>query len=773
MGCIKSFAWLAATVVFFLCLELSCTQNYGDLRLLQGGRTNSSFSAGRLEIFINSTWGSVCADNFNMTDATVACRQLGYEGAVSTDTSFHTPYGRGRDGPVWLDEVNCSDNLLHILSCANDGVGEHDCDHFSDVSVVCIDQPRPASPQPMDIRLTGGRFQSEGRLEVYCGGRWTAVCDQLDFQQGEADAVCRELGYTEAVDFDADITVEDLQVPKWLGQLICGNETNSIASCGECSPDTDFSSDDDVPGCSAVTVRCAHTVPYGSLRLVQDTELVDTDTSHGRLEVFQNGLWGTVCSDSFSLMAAEISCKQLGFLRALSFQDSVDAGFDPGSDSDAQTDFQCTEDDKRLVQCARVMSSGECTHEQDVAIFCTNSHPVTPAPGTPPPDNRPKLPTSTLIGILVGCFLVLILFCVGLGVISAHFYFVPYSVKKERHNLYFVEREGSTEAETSLNRNLESDPDRLDGFGKILGDDFISRPRPQNKYVSLDTSHPTMTVDSPSDQQVAESSQGSVDSSVPQPIQSSVPQPVQSSYVQPGTNLPMGSDSPSTISRVSVHSLHVLPGSPQIKHPTTGSPAPSKGSLNSIATPGSFLTQSQIQSSPSSSQPNINSPIPTAIPIPPPLKRQMENDAKQAASDDEPPNGMTVQEKARIRRGLINSSHKSESDPVLVRKMQAYLPPSSEHGSVPCVEQESPLTTTVQTAGDSQESTPTRGIMKSPKSAAKFVRSMPHLDQDSKADSLAGDNTSFEGRACDPAQPSVATDDQHTHNSHHVSFLLD
>jgi len=102
-----------------------------QLRLVSG----SNEREGRIEILYYGIWGTVCDGGFNMNSANVACRRLGFPGALQIWTSV--PYTSTR--LAWLDNVRCIGNENGLEECSHRGFGNYrSCNYWEDVGVMCI-----------------------------------------------------------------------------------------------------------------------------------------------------------------------------------------------------------------------------------------------------------------------------------------------------------------------------------------------------------------------------------------------------------------------------------------------------------------------------------------------------------------------------------------------------------------------------------------------------------------------------------------------------------
>lgn len=90
---------------------------------------------GRVEVFFDGEWGTVCDDAWDLQAAEVVCRQLGLGRALKS--SKQAEFGEGRHLPILLHNVRCTGMEKSLRDCQHAGVGNHNCGHHKDAGVIC------------------------------------------------------------------------------------------------------------------------------------------------------------------------------------------------------------------------------------------------------------------------------------------------------------------------------------------------------------------------------------------------------------------------------------------------------------------------------------------------------------------------------------------------------------------------------------------------------------------------------------------------------------
>ncbi|ERE89465.1 macrophage scavenger receptor types I and II [Cricetulus griseus] len=89
---------------------------------------------GRVEVFHQGRWGTVCDDRWDIRAGQVVCRSLGYQDVQAVHKRAH--FGQGT-GPIWLNEVMCFGRESSIEDCKIRQWGVLACSHAEDAGVTC------------------------------------------------------------------------------------------------------------------------------------------------------------------------------------------------------------------------------------------------------------------------------------------------------------------------------------------------------------------------------------------------------------------------------------------------------------------------------------------------------------------------------------------------------------------------------------------------------------------------------------------------------------
>uniref|UniRef100_A0A8C7RNA3 Lysyl oxidase homolog n=1 Tax=Oncorhynchus mykiss TaxID=8022 RepID=A0A8C7RNA3_ONCMY len=374
---------------------------------------------GRVEVFYKGEWGTICDDDFSLSNANVLCRQLGFVSA--TGWTHSAKYGKGQ-GKIWLDNVQCNGGEKSIDLCKSRGWGNSDCTHDEDAGVVCKDERLPGfvDSNVIDVQVDEDRVEevrlrsvvptkkmpvTEGVVEIKYKDGWAQICD-VGWTPTNTRVICGMLGFPHErkvnrnfykarlgkraaerearakvkVSAGARLNTERQKHRYRLHSVACVGTEVHLAACP--LETNKGNATESCEGGMPAVVSCVPGPQYVQNNGLKKKKLKTTSTvrlkggaklGEGRVEVLKNNEWGTVCDDRWTLLSASVVCRELGFGSAKEALTGARMG--EGMGPIHMNEVQCLGTEKSMWNCGfKNITSEDCQHVEDAAVRCNTPY---------------------------------------------------------------------------------------------------------------------------------------------------------------------------------------------------------------------------------------------------------------------------------------------------------------------------------------------------------------------------------------------------------------
>ncbi|XP_066266318.1 deleted in malignant brain tumors 1 protein-like [Branchiostoma lanceolatum] len=373
--------------------EPPTTTPYVQFRLAHGDG-----SYGRVEVYYNGQWGTVCDDGFGWQEARVVCRELGFSDYNTVFSAYYFP----GSGPIWLDNLDCSGTESSLQYCSHNGWGSHDCGHDEDIAVDCLiwekqtiiscnfdfDDCGFTNDATADFQWTRNRGSTSSSSTGPSGDHTTGHGYYMYIETSsprQAGDVARLLSPTVpgngsfCLQFAYHMygsTINQLRV--LVGSEVVWSQSYNQGNSWHLASVDLYDADDQVvfEGVRGSSFRGDIAIddialypgscPWTDFQV----RLRGGDYySYGRVEVYYNGQWGTVCDHGFGWNEANVVCHELVFDQVDSYY--YNAHYGQGSGPIWMDDLNCYGSESSLQYCPhRGWGSSNCGHASDVSVSC-------------------------------------------------------------------------------------------------------------------------------------------------------------------------------------------------------------------------------------------------------------------------------------------------------------------------------------------------------------------------------------------------------------------